>query len=198
VTSSAIPHAVIPALPPFELTPPPGLSLSCEDLLIAEMERRFGGRAVWVKPGLPPLPGPELLQESELQEPEWTGGFRGRVAKLLWDRGLKQKAIRFLNCNKLGRPGVCSNYPHEHKFFIPHGCEVVFCKECADESRRELLMDYWHVVCNAVLDFAGERVEHERLCKVLAGSTGLERLNAERLLGELWARVGRYVRCLLA
>lgn len=131
---------------------------------------------------------------SALSEPEWTGGFRGHVGKLLWGRGLKQKAVRFLNCNRLGRPGVCSNYPHEHKFFVPHGCEVVFCKECADESRRGLLLDYWHVVCNAILDFAGEREEHERLCGLLAKSEGLARQSAERLIGELWERVGKYVR----
>lgn len=198
MTSSAIPHAVIPALPPFELTSPPERPPSREDFFIAEIERRFGGRAVLVEPE---IAEPEFYQSplsaftlGELQEPEWTGGFRGSVAKLLWDRGLKQKAIRFLNCNKLGRPGVCSNYPHEHKFFVPHGCEVIFCKECADESRRELLIEYWHVVGNAVLDFAGERVGHERLCELLGKSEGLERQNAERQLGELWARVGRCVR----
>jgi hypothetical protein len=130
----------------------------------------------------------------EISEPEWTGGFRGRVAKLLWDRGLKRKAIRFLNCNCLGRPAVCVTYPMEHKYFIPHSCEVVFCKECAEESRRALLIDYWHVVCNAILDFAGEREEHERLCALLTKTTGLERQKIERQLGELWARVGKHIR----
>ena len=131
--------------------------------------------------------------KAALTEPEWTGGFRGRVGKLLWDRGLKRKAIRFLNCKKLGRPGVCSSYPLEHKFFVPHGCEVVFCKECADDARRLLLIDYWHVVCNAILDFAGERQEHERLCKLLEKSSGLERQSIERELGDLWRRVGRFI-----
>ena len=192
MTSSAIPHAVIPTLPPFELTPPPGSPPSREDFLIAELERRFGGRAVRVEPE---IAEPEFYQPSELQEPEWAGGLRGEVGKMLWRvHGLQAKAIRFINCNKLGRPGVCSNYPHEHKFFVPHGCEVIFCKECADESRRELLLDYWHVVCNAVLDFAGERKEHERLCELLGKSDGLERQRIEREIGELWARVGRFVR----
>jgi len=172
---SGIPPGVIP---PFELTSPPELPPSRE----VRVPRRDE------------VVDPEPYIPAELQEPEWTGGFRGRVARLLWDRGLKRKAIRFLNCNKLGRPGVCSNYPFEHKFFVPHGCEVVFCKECADESRRELLIDYWHVVCNAVLDFAGERKEHERLCAVLHASDGWERQNAERQLGELWVRVGQRVR----
>jgi len=132
---------------------------------------------------------------AELQEPEWTGGFRGQVGKLLWRvYGRKKKAIRFLNCNNLNRPDVCENYPHEHKFFVLHGCEVVFCKECADEVRRELIADYWHVACNAFLDFAGERKEHERLCELLCKSEGQERLAIERQLGKLWGRVGRLVK----
>ena len=189
VAERGVPSAVIP---PFELTPPPGRVPSREDFLIAGIERRFGGHAVWVEPE---TVEPELYQAPELQEPEWTGGFRGEVSKLLWRvHGLHKKAIRFLNCNKLGRPGVCSNYPDEHKFFVPKGCEVIFCKEDADESRRELLLDYWHVVCNVVLDFVGERVEHERLCKLRHESAGVKRQGVERQLGELWARVGRCVR----
>jgi hypothetical protein len=186
VITSGIPRAVIP---PFELTPPPGLPPSREDFLIAEIERRFGGRAVRIEPE---IAEPELYRE--LHEPEWAGGFRGNVAKLLWDRGLKRKAIRFLSCNKLARPGVCNRYPLEHKYFIPNGCEVVFCRECADEQRRELLLDYWHVVCNAVLDFAGERQNHEELCELLRDSSGLQRQNVERDIGDMWARVGQCVK----
>lgn len=144
---STVPRAVIPALPPFELTSPPERLPSREDFLIAEMERLFGGRAVRVEPE---VADPELYGPSELQEPQWTGGFRGRVAKLLWDRGLKKKAIRFLNCNKLARPGVCSRYPFEHKFFVPHGCEVIFCKECAGEARGVLTQEYIAVVLSIV------------------------------------------------
>jgi hypothetical protein len=69
----------------------------------------------------------------------------------------------------------------------------VFCKECADELRRALLLDYWHVVCNAVLDFAGERCEHERLCQLLAEASGVERQGIEKRLGMLWARVGKFI-----
>jgi hypothetical protein len=86
----------------------------------------------------------------ELEEPKWTGGFRGRVAKLLWDRGLKRKAIQFLNCNKCASPGVCNRYPLEHKFFVPNGCEVVFCRECADEFRRALTLNYTAVILAAI------------------------------------------------
>jgi hypothetical protein len=214
-------RAVIPSLDPFALTSPPSPApLSRDDYLIAEFERRFGGRAVRVQTerskaeipedsgqGMPrevPEPtcsgfrgrlkgetiaDPEQFMSKELREPEWSG-FRGRVGKLLWDRGLEAKALRFVNCQKYGRPGVCTNYPVEHKFFVPHGCEVVFCKECADELHRALLLDYWHVVCNAVLDFAAERAEHERLCKLQAGASGAERQKIGRELGALWERVG--------
>lgn len=200
MNDSIVPRAVIP---PFELTLPPGLPPSRGDFLIAEMERRFGGRAVRVEPG-EQVAEPEWYKAPELQEPEWTGGFRGHVGKLLWDRSRdltgkrkevwQRKAIRFLNCNKLARPGSCDRYPLEHKYYVPNGCEVIFCKECANEVRRELLIDYWHVVCNAVLDFAGERAEHERLCELLKDSSGLQRQDVERRIGELWMRVGRRVR----
>jgi hypothetical protein len=208
---NGVPRAIIPALGSFALTSPP----SRLDFLIAELERRFGGRAVGPdidperpissefreakRPGFNGRPeretiaDPERFMPKEVEEPNWSGGFRGSVGKLLWDRGLKRKAVRFVNCQKCGRPGVCTNYPDEHKFFVPHGCEVVFCKECADESRRALLLDYWHVVCNAVLDFAGERAEHERLCELLAAVSGAERQKVERELGALWERVGSYI-----
>ena len=193
---SVVPRAVIP---PFELVPPPERPPSRGDFLMVELERRFGVRVVRLDPKKERIVGPkperETIADPPFVEPEWSGGFRGEVAKLLWRvHGLQKKAIRFLNCNKLGRPGVCSRYPLEHKFFIPHGCEVVFCKECAEESRRALLVDYWHVVCNAVLDFAGARGAHEKLCALLHETSGRERQDIEHQLGELWAQVGRNIK----
>jgi hypothetical protein len=132
-----------------------------------------------------------LPEKREISEPEWTGGFRGQVAKLLWGRGLKAKALRFLSCNKIARPGVCVRYPFEHKYFVPHGCEVVFCQECAQESRRVLFMAYWHVVCNVILEFACKRQEHEQLCALLDKISGNERQNVEEQLRKLWAQVAR-------
>ena len=210
--NGGVPRAIIPA-DSFALTSPPfPAPASRADFLIAELERRFGGRAVrldtkqHLSSELPEpkwfgfdgrskretIADPEQFMPKELEEPNWSG-FRGKVGKLLWDRGHKRKAVRFVSCQKLGRAGVCTNYPEEHKFFVPHGCEVVFCKECADELRRALLMDYWHVVCNAVLEFAGERAEHEELCELLVGTSGAERQKIEKQLGALWERVGRHV-----
>lgn len=167
--SSGVPRA---ELPPFELTPPPVLVRSRTDFLIAEMERRFGGRVVWVdRPKREAIPGPEEILDPEecapfQVEPEWERlGFRGQVGKLLWMRGieaekgedsksagrLKKKAIRFVSCNKCARSGLCSRYPEEHKFFIPNGCEVVFCKECANEVRRELFLAYQAVALGVIL-----------------------------------------------
>lgn len=187
-------------LAPFQLTPPPFAPPSPMDFTIAELLRRFGGRVVrQTKPGDGGI-SVEVLDPEEVSrevEPEWERhGFRGRVGKLLWGRGLRKKAIRFVSCNKCARPGVCSRYPEDHKFFIPNGCELVFCKECADESRRELLLDYWHVVCNAVLESAAGREEHARLSAVLCGpdSSEADRKGAEKELGELWRRVGTLIR----
>lgn len=160
VMSGGVPRAVIPLLPEFELTSPPECPPSREDFLIAEIERRFGGRAVWLKPQ-EQVADPESYKPAELQEPEWTGGFRGQVAKLLWEHGLQEvdkkkkrkwqsKAIRFLNCGEKARPGVCKRYPLEHKYFVPHGCEVDFCKKCGDELRSAMTLDYCEVVSAAI------------------------------------------------
>jgi hypothetical protein len=90
--------------------------------------------------------------EKPIDEPEWERfGFRGQVGKLLWARSLWKKAIRFVSCNKCARPGVCSRYPDLHKYFVPNGCEVVFCKECAQEVRRELFLAYQAIVLAVIL-----------------------------------------------
>jgi hypothetical protein len=157
-------------LPPLELTPPSVSAPSPFDFFFAEIKRRFIN-ARRVETDSFSVVAPEVAEpESFGGEPEWECyGFRGQVGKLLWARGveagnagdvkrarrLKGKAIRFVSCNKCARPGVCSRYPDEHKFFIPNGCEVVFCKECADEVRRELLLAYRAVVLRKVLLASG-------------------------------------------
>jgi len=131
--------------------------------LLRELEKRFGGHAVrkgaWERKEDQER---EWLREASSEreqhwlaelglEPKWdVYGFRGQVAKILWQRGLKKKAIRFANCNKCGRAGKCRRYPLEHKFFVPHGCEVVFCKECAQQTRRALFEAYLAVILTAI------------------------------------------------
>lgn len=132
-----------------------------------------------------------------VENPAWEKfGFRGRVAKLLWDRGLKRKAVRFANCNCLARPGKCKRYPLEHKYFVPNGCEVIFCRECAKAARQALFVAYFQVIRNAVLEFAGERAEFDRLMGILSNKeTGLKlRTEVEVGLGVLWSRVARRIR----
>ena len=187
-----LPRAVIPD---FVLEMPSASAPSRDDFLIAEFQRRFNARRI----KRVPVEVPVEVAEPEMYggEPDWECyGFRGQVGKLLWARGLRKKAIRFVSCNKCARPGVCSRYPDEHKFFIPNGCEVVFCKECAQEVRRELLADYFVVVRNAVLKVSGEQVEFDRLLAVLQDSeTRPEvRAEAEKCLCALWARVVRFIR----
>src|ERR1700730_1793978 len=131
-------RAVIPEL---VLEPAP----SREDFLVAEAQRRSDARRMeelFVEVADP---------EEYGGEPDWEKyGFRGQVAKLLWARGVQKKAIRFVSCNKCARPGKCSRYPEEHKFFVPNGCEVVFCKECAQEVRRELFLAYQAVILDII------------------------------------------------
>ena len=149
---SGVPRAVIQSLPPFELTPDPqrGPSSRQKAPWVQEQEREQG----WAR---------EANWEREAKwladlgiEPEWGRyGFRGQVGKLLWQRGLKKKAIRFAGCNKCGRPGVCRLYPLEHKFFVPHGCEVVFCRECQQIVRRALFEAYLAVILAVIVKLGG-------------------------------------------
>jgi len=101
-----------------------------------------------------PIKEPNARRSREPEEnPEWGNfGIRGRVAQLLFARGLKRKAVRFANCGRLGRPGFCSRYPSEHKFFCKHGCEVIFCRECGDETRRNLFLDYLSVLTSVLCE----------------------------------------------
>jgi len=120
---------------------------------------------VWAEDGIdvdhPPSPdefvvfeaGDSRRKPEPEYNPEWEEenfGFRGQVAKLLFERGLKKKAHRFANCFRMGRPGVCSRYPFEHKFFKRHGCGVIFCKECGDLERWRLMVEYFPVVLAVV------------------------------------------------
>ena len=151
----------------FELTRAPGVPPSEADFLIAEMERRFGGRVVRRSEPAETVCDPETYAPRALLEPDWglyrgddgKLAFRAEVARLLWKRGddpkLRKKALRFLNCNKCGRSGVCSRYPEEHKYYIPNGCEVVFCKQCADETRRALTFEYARVILAAIERLGG-------------------------------------------
>lgn len=150
-TNSALaPRAVIP---PFELTPPPGSPPSRADFLIAELVRRFGGRVEHHDDpdSLPVVDSDLWVSQKPEKNPEWKNfGFRGRVAELLWNRGLEKKAIRFANCGRMGRPGVCTRYPLEHRFYEPHPCSMIFCRECADKQRGDLLRDYVEVVLSVL------------------------------------------------
>jgi hypothetical protein len=182
-TAFQLPRAVIPPLDDFTLAPP-SLETPRERArrrlreaetpdqharrMINEFERRFGGR---VHRQMPWEREQEQRQEWEREanwprearwladlgvEPDWGRyGFRGQVGRLLYERGLKKKAIRFVSCNKCGRPGVCRLYPLEHKFFVPHGCEVVFCRECQQEVRRALFDAYLAVILTTIYKLGG-------------------------------------------
>ena len=95
--------------------------------------------------------------------PDWAN-LRGRVATSLMtaaseenERGeerralrLKRKAIRFANCGQLGRSAVCSEYPFEHKFYVPHDCATDFVGKCAQSERHSLFEKHLRVVLNAM------------------------------------------------
>lgn len=164
------PRAVIPELPAM-------LSLVCEhcgDVSQNLAAARY--HAAKLCDVLHPLAAPvvsESLQsavgEFELEYKAF--GFRGKVAEILMDaarewnrRGvecgdakvvrkalrLKRKAIRFANCDRLGRSAVCSLYPSEHKFYAPHDCGTNFCMKCAQGQRRTLFEKYLRVILSAV------------------------------------------------
>lgn len=140
-----VPRAVIPPVP---LEPLPGETREqMWERLIAEAR----SDPVWAE--AMDRPPREYGRERVALEknPKWKNfGFRGQVAELLWDHGLEKKAIRFANCGRLARPGRCKRFPLEHLFFEPHGCAVVFCRECADADRRRLFEDYLQVVLSVL------------------------------------------------
>lgn len=111
---------------------------------------------IWAEDGITPdnLPSPDEFKPLDLEpkpDSEWEHkGFRGQVAKLLFGRGLWKKAARFSACGQLGRPGVCTRYPCEHKFYELHGCGVIFCRECAQQQRAALFADYLGVILSVV------------------------------------------------
>jgi hypothetical protein len=163
--ASAVPRAIIPPINDFVLTSLP-VESEAERIarMLRELVKRFGGRVVRQMPADREQEwARQANEEREAKwlanlnvEPEWARyGFRGHVGKLLWDRGLKKKAIRFVSCNKCGRPGVCRLYPLEHKFFVPHGCEVVFCRECQQAVRRELFGAYLAVILAKLEELGG-------------------------------------------
>lgn len=204
-SSIGVPRAVIPSLEPFELRPSPERAPLLGAFLLMEMERRFGGLAIrysreeFLEQEKERKERRERLEKSWNLEinPAWDRfGFRGQVAKLLFERGLKSKAVRFANCNRLARPGRCERYPLEHKYFVPHGCEVIFCRECAKAARQVLFVAYFQVIRDAVLDFAGERQAHDVLCAVISNKNTEPkiRVGSEVALRDLWSRVGRYLR----
>lgn len=137
------------------------------------------GPELWrrrVKEPAPPVASPDpgtepvrVFSTGSFEEPEWPDTFRGNVARLIWQRGaallesgkttegkrLQKKAYRFLTCNKCARPGRCSREPFDHKWFVPNGCEVVFCRECADQVRRELFASYLQVIRDVLGELGG-------------------------------------------
>ena len=121
-----------------------------------------GGRASHPHAGFEPTFGTNWAASEAVADPEeiaplaaaqeaWENlGARGQVAKILSERGYEKRAIRFANCQRFARPGVCSRYPDMHKYFQRHGCGMRFCINCALEERRRLFTKY-HAVFSAVL-----------------------------------------------
>jgi len=103
----------------------------------------------WAEPEV--VADPEEVAPIAASREGWDNlGLRGQVAKLLLERGYEKQAGRFANCQRFGRPGVCSRYPEKHKYFQRHGCGMRFCINCALEERRRLFTKY-HAVFSAVL-----------------------------------------------
>ena len=111
--------------------------------ILADFKERFGG--TWAE--APVVADPDEVAPNGAAHEGWELlGLRGQVAKILQARGHEKKGNRFANCNRFGRPGVCSRYPDEHKFFQRHGCGMPFCSNCAQEERRRLFEKYFAVL----------------------------------------------------
>jgi hypothetical protein len=124
-------------------SPPIETSAERASRLYAGFKQTFG--ANWAEPEV--VADPEEVAPSAAAQEGWEHlGMRGQVAKILRKRGHEKKAGRFANCQRFGRPGVCSRYPDEHKYFQRHGCGMQFCSNCTPEERRRLFTKYVEVV----------------------------------------------------
>ena len=102
-------------------------------------ERTFGSN--WAESEV--VADPEEVAPLAAAQEGWDNlGLRGQVAKLLLERGHEKQAGRFANCQRFGRPGVCSRCPDEHKYYQRHSCGMRFCDNCALEERRRLFTKY--------------------------------------------------------
>jgi hypothetical protein len=126
------------------------------DFLIADMERRFGGRAVRVEPkeefpelgepvdgGRPEpawkkhvLPRPLEDESGELILGDGAGENKEQ-AQAMWGLGLKLKAQRLACCGRFGRRLECVG-ESRHSFFEPFNCGLRTCQRCAPLLARKL------------------------------------------------------------
>lgn len=146
-------RAVLPPSPAedFALTAP--LSETPQERierLKQALQEKFGGH--FVSEEKPQVLDPEYSNSLILNTAWERSGFRGEVAKLLYERGMERKAVRWFNCGHLGQRGVCNTYPLEHKFWRENGCEVIFCPKCGGERRRELFLDYFPVILSVITE----------------------------------------------
>jgi len=94
---------------------------------------------------------PESVAPSAAAHEGWENrGIRGQVALELRARGDERRALRYANCYRFGRPGACSRYLFEHKYFLRHGCGIPFCSNCAQEERRRLFHKYLAVLTHVL------------------------------------------------
>jgi hypothetical protein len=64
-------------------------------------------------------------------------GFRSQVAQILIDKGLEQKAYRYLDCGRKGYRLRCQG-KERHEFFSAFHCDLRFCPSCAPRRFAKL------------------------------------------------------------
>jgi hypothetical protein len=102
--------------------------------------------------------------------------FRGKVAEVLVNHGLKGKAWRYLDCARRGYRLVCEG-PERHEFFSPLYCDLRFCRVCAPRRFARLFAKH-----APVLEFIARNPRQNfRLREITLTSRNLGDLKADQI-----------------
>ena len=113
-----------------------------------------------------------LQSLDDFEQNDWEAlGFRSKVAIVLAENGLEQKADRYLSCSRRAFILRCKG-PERHEFYSPNYCNLRFCQICAKRQFCRLRAKH-----SPVLEFIKRHPrERFRLRRITLTSTNLHSL----------------------
>ncbi len=121
-------------------------------------------------------------------------GFRSQVAQILIDKGLEQKAYRYLDCGRTGYRLRCEG-EEGHEFFSAFHCDLRFCPSCAPRRFAKLFAKHAPVLEHVRRDTRpGFRLREITLTSSNTGQLARERIrefnkNVKRTVQRLMGRM---------